>query len=371
MSAHSVNEEGTNHTLPFFVHTFEELSGYITLDSGLIAAFRQNTHQFRVKIPPYYLGLMDDRNPYCPIKQQAVPSLGELGGIGTEDPLGEAGASLTPALIRKHPNRAVFLVSSRCAMYCRFCNRKRLVGRGWEPETYREESLRAIEDDPQIREVILSGGDPLMLAPDHIHSILARLKAIKRIDTIRISTRIPVVFPAGLTRGHLEVLRGHAPLWIVVHINHPKELTPEFRDVVRRIREGGNILISQTVLLRNVNDCPHVLSELFHGLVASGVKPYYLFQLDEVTGAAHFKVRLERGIEIMRILRKISSGLAMPQYALDIPGGLGKVPVDYTYVQGRAGELVMVESIDGKSGAYLDNGEESRCTGCGICGKIS
>lgn len=306
-------------------------------------------------------------HPSCPIRQQAVPSILEMEATGQDDPLAENTFSITPALIKRHPNRAVFLVTSQCAMYCRFCNRKRLVGKDWTPEAYRKESLRRIEEDPDIKEIILSGGDPFMLSPREIGAILSQLRTMPHIGTIRISTRMPVVFPQGFTEAHLKEIKKHAPLWIVIHINHPREVSPEFLEIVRKIRESGNMLISQTVLLRNINDCPHVLSKLFHLLVVAGIKPYYLFQLDEARGISHFKVRLERGIEIMKILRKNASGLAMPQYTLDIPGGLGKVPFDYAYVKGRNRKAVPVESATGAEGTYLNDGKNSACMHCGIC----
>jgi lysine 2,3-aminomutase len=286
---------------------------------------------------------------------------------GGPDPLSEAAVGVTPSFLKRYARRGVFLVSSGCAMYCRFCNRKRLVGKGWFPETYRKESLRCIAKDPDIKEIIISGGDPLMLAPREIGTILSQLRNMPQIGTIRISTRMPVVFPQGITEEHLREIKKYSPLWIVIHINHPREVSPEFLEVVRKIRESGNMLISQTVLLRNINDCPHVLSKLFHMLIVAGIKPYYLFQLDEARGVSHFKVRLERGVEIMKTLRKNASGLAMPQYALDIPGGLGKVPLDYVYAKGRSRNNVPVESATGDVGMYLNDGKKSACMHCGIC----
>lgn len=363
-----MSEEGTSATLPFFLHSLAALSHHIPIDFETEKILEEVLRLHRMRVPLFYLNLMDKDNPSCPIRQQAVPSHLELNNNGEEDPLGENSVSVTPALLKRHSNRGVFLVTSQCAMYCRFCNRKRLVGKDWHPEAYREESIRSIKEDPHIREIILSGGDPFMLAPDELGHIISELRDIPKIEIIRISTRVPVVFPEGFTRGHLKEIKKHAPLWIVIHINHPKEISPEFLELVRKIRETGNMLISQTVLLRNINDCPHVLSRLFHLLVAAGVKPYYLFQLDEVRGAAHFKVRLEKGVEIMRALRESSSGLAMPQYALDITGGLGKIPLDHVYVKGRDEDSrVHLENPSGKAGIYCDNGAESACMNCGIC----
>lgn len=320
------------------------------------------------KIPRYYLNLIDSGNPVCPIRGQAIPSVMEEGGGGVDDPLDEKNISLTPILLRRHRDRCVFLVSSECAMYCRFCNRRRFAGKAVDPEPYLEESFACIENDPDIREVILSGGDPLMLHPDKLRSILVRLRSMRKNLIIRLSTRVPVVYPDGLSAGHLEAIAEASPLWIIIHINHPREITGEFLEAIRKIRRAGCVLVSQTVLLRNINDCPDVLLRLFEALVEAGVKPYYLFQLDDVQGASHFKVRLDRGREIMAFLRLNASGLAVPRYALDIPGGLGKIPVDEEHVKRQEGTTVVrLISPSGQTGYYDDNGEESACMKCGIC----
>ncbi len=310
---------------------------------------------------------METDNPFCPIRQQAVPSAEELQDGGSDDPLNEQDISITPVLIRRYEGRAVFLISSECAMYCRFCNRKRMVGRGWDPGEFFEESFRYLSGDTTIREVILSGGDPFMIPPGLLDKILSRLRTMQHVKTIRISTRLPVVDPGRMTREHFTILKRHGPLWIVIHINHPREITPEFLENVRRFRGAGSVMVSQTVLLRNVNDCENILLKLFEALVSEGVKPYYLFQLDEVRGGRHFKVRLEKGIRIMKALRAKASGLAMPQYAVDITGGLGKVPVDYAYLKGRKGKKAYIENMSGATGIYTDDGDESRCKQCGLC----
>ncbi len=323
-------------------------------------------HSFR--IPRYYLDLIDFKDPCCPIKGQAVPSLMEAQKSGHDDPLNEAEFSVTPILIRRHPDRCVFLVSSECAMYCRFCNRRRFAGKAFDPEPYIEESLSYIESDARIREVILSGGDPLMLDPDKLRSILSRLRSMKRQLTIRLSTRLPVVYPEGLTAGHLKAIKDASPVWVIIHINHPREITRQFLKKIDSLRKCGASMVSQTVLLRNINDCPHILLSLFESLIETGIKPYYLFQLDDVSGASHFKVRLSRGREIMTFLQLNASGLAMPRYALDIPGGLGKIPVDPEHVQFlEKTTTVRLTSPAGKTGYYNDDAEESRCMKCGRC----
>jgi lysine 2,3-aminomutase len=318
------------------------------------------------RVPRFYGSLMERENPSCPLRLQAVPTDAELGRLGATDPLGEGLISVTPSFFQRYPGRGVFLVTAECAMYCRFCNRRRLVGRGFRPQDSREETFAYLEQSDEIREVIVSGGDPLMLQPAELEYVLGRLRKIERIGVVRVSTRVPVVFPEGLER-HREAIKRHSPLWFVIHINHPREVTPEFRGAVRALREAGIIIVSQTVLLRRVNDCRHILARLFEKLVALGVKPYYLFQLDDVKGATHFKVRLETGIGIMRALRKFASGLCIPQYALDITGGRGKIPLENGYVRGRAGQRVSMENLYGAEGTYMDNGEESTCNDCGVC----
>ncbi len=361
----SDDAEGSLPALPF-VYSAEALSKFITLDSDQQNAIRRvcRTHPFR--IPLFYLKLMETNNPFCPIRQQAIPSAEELQDEGNDDPLNEQDISITPVLMRRYPGRAVFLISAECAMYCRFCNRKRMVGRGWDPGEFFEESFRYLSGDATIREVILSGGDPFMIPPDLLDKILSRLRTMQHIKTIRISTRLPVVDPERMTGKHFRVLKKHEPLWIVIHINHPQEITPEFLENVKRFRSAGSAMVSQTVLLRNINDCENILLKLFETLVSAGVKPYYLFQLDEVRGGQHFKVRLEKGIQIMKALRAKASGLAMPQYAIDITGGLGKVPVDYVYLKGRKGKKAYIENLSGITGTYMDNGKRSRCNKCGL-----
>jgi lysine 2,3-aminomutase len=363
----SRDEEGNSVTLPFFIDSVGELSKSLSLDQTLKNDIARVAETYPFRISGHYLSLIDKESPLsCPVGRQAVPSAAELDGSGEIDPLNEGGSLITPTFLKRYPGRGVFLVSAECAMYCRFCNRRRLVGKGWNPALFVEETLRYLEEDKDIGEVILSGGDPFMLPPEELGYILARLKGMKK-RIIRISTRMPVVSPERLVDAYFEILEEYEPLWIVIHINHFKEITPGFVDAVKRLRRSGAALVSQTVLLRGVNDCSYVLGKLFEDLVSQGVKPYYLFQLDEVQGASHFKVKLEKGIEIMKDLRRSISGLAIPHYALDISGGLGKVPVDHQYLGERTGDRLVVESPLGGVGGYEDNGMESCCTQCGVC----
>ncbi len=357
--------EGKPFTLPFLSDA-ESLSSVIRMDRTSEAEIEGVSRVFPFRVPLFYAGLMDPENPLCPIRLQAVPTIEELSGTGVADPLGEGSIALTPAFFKRYPGRGVFLAAAECAMYCRFCNRRRLVGRDFDPAVYREETLAFIEECEEVREVILSGGDPLMLDPIELDYILSRLRRIGHLKVIRVSSRMPVVFPERVEL-HREVLKRHAPLWFIVHVNHPREVTPEFIEAINGLRDARASCVSQTVLLRRVNDCRHVLARLFELLVDAGVKPYYLFQLDDVMGATHFKVRIEEGLSIMKGLRASLSGLCMPQYAVDITGGLGKIPLEGPYLGPKTGDRLHLENIYGERGTYLDDGKESRCNGCGIC----
>jgi lysine 2,3-aminomutase len=359
--------EGRPLTLPFF-SSIESLSRTITLSAETRALIADVAHAFPFRITPFYARLMQRDNEACPIRLQAVPSGEELAGAGVADPLGEREIALTPCLFKRYPRRAVFLAAAECAMYCRFCNRKRLVGTGFRPEAFREETLAYLERHDDIDECIISGGDPLILSAAELEHILRRLRAIAHLKVIRISSRMPVVSPERV-HDHVEALRRYGPVWFIVHINHPREVTPEFLEAVRAVRAANAAVVSQTVLLRRGNDCPHILGLLFDLLVRAGIKPYYLFQLDDVTGAAHFKVRIETGLAIMKALRRSRSGLSVPQYAVDITGGLGKVPLEHGCIKGREGARLTIENLYGERGVYMDDGLESTCNNCGICGK--
>jgi len=359
--------EGNSTTLPFFIYNAEELSRHINLDKKAKEEVEKVSNSHPFKIPKFYLDLMEKDNPLCSIRRQSVPSIEELSGNGGPDPLNERNISITPSFFKRYRDRGVFLVSSECAMYCRFCNRRRLIGKKWDAKSYWEDTFKYLEKDKETQEVIISGGDPFILSPDELDYILSRLRSFRRIKSTRISTRMPVVYPEGLNQGHFDALKKSSPLWLVVHINHPREISPYFIETINKLRNVGCIVISQTVLLRGVNDCPHILAKLFENLVHCGIKPYYLFQLDEIIGAEHFKVKLKKGIEIMRYLRANISGLAMPQYALDITGGLGKVSVDYKYIRKKEGNKVFIEGLSGKTGIYNDDAKHSKCLKCNIC----
>lgn len=320
---------------------------------------------YPVRIPEFYAQLMDREDPKCPIRAQAIPSLLELDDSGFYDPLDE-GSSENPTFIKRYPGRAVFIASSECALYCRFCNRKRFVGRGFNPRIFWEDAFSIMERRKDLREIILSGGDPFTLSPEEIGYLLRRIRSIGSIKVLRISTRIPVADPDLISDDHFDVLKNFPTIWIVLHINHPKEITPQFLQVVRRFQLLGFPTVSQTVLLRGVNDCAKTLKTLFETLIQYGIKPYYLFQLDEVRGARHFKVRISHGKKIYAALRREISGLALPNYVLDLTGGAGKIPVTEIEDSKFSGKPLEIRR-NGRIGTYSDDGYESQCSECGFC----
>lgn len=364
------DKEGRKDTLPF-IFSISELKRHLSLSKRKTREINDTSRVYPLKIPLFYLNLIDKNNPLCPIRRQCIPDTKELSGEGEQDPLVEEKHSITPSFIKKYPGRGVFLTGTQCALYCRFCNRKRLAGKDGEIKASHEDTFRYIEKDPSIKEVIVSGGDPIMLPPEELDNILFRISSIDHIKLIRISSRVPLVYPEGVKKAHLDAFKRIKPLWLIIHINHPKEITKEFAENVRMLREAGCIMLSHSVLLRGVNDCPITLANLFEGLVLLGIKPYYLFQLDEAKGAMHFKVQLKKGIEIMSALRKNISGIAMPFYTIDITGGVGKVPMDYGYIKKMEDEKIYIEDFNGNTGVYFDDGKKSICMGCGICNKKS
>lgn len=352
---------------PPFVTDVEELSRLINLNNLEKEKIAEVCLVYPLKIPFFYANLFHREDPSCPLKRQSIPSHEELKSNSEADPLEEKKVAITPALLRRYPNRAVFLVSNNCALFCRFCNRKRFFLEGFNPFPHFDETFRVLKREKGLQEIILSGGDPLMLEEEVLEDILKRLKRIEHIRILRISSRVPVVFPERMSPFHYRIFKGHKPLWFVIHINHPKEVTEEFKEISNLLRESGCILVSQTVLLRGVNDCPFILKKLFEELVVLGIKPYYLFQLDSVKGTEHFKVPIRKGIEIMKFLRMEASGLAIPHYVMDIPSGLGKVPIEHGYIGKLGRKRVYVRSPSGKKGIYMDDGEESKCLNCGFC----
>lgn len=312
--------------------------------------------RYPMLINPYYFGLIKEEND--PIWRQAVPDVCELtDAVCHEDPLAEEDLSPVPNLVHKYPDRALFLVNSQCAMYCRFCTRKRKVGT--ERMVINDASIRAgldyIRRTPAIRDVLISGGDPLLLPDDRIDQLLAALRAIPTVEIIRIGSRVPCVLPMRVTRRLAAILKRYHPLYLNTHFNHPTELTPEAAQACTRLADAGIPLGCQTVLLRGVNDDPEVMKRLMQGLLRLRVRPYYIFQADMTLGTNHFRTSIDSGLTIMRSLIGHTSGMAVPTYAVDVPGGGGKIPLVPDYILDK-GSTVVFENYCGTVCSYEDGG---------------
>lgn len=316
--------------------TADELARAVALSPEERAGLARSAHLFRIGITPYYASLMDPVNASCPIRLQAIPRPAEAEVRDEElrDPLGEDSHNPAPSVIHKYPDRVLFLVVDRCGIYCRHCNRRRLVG-GDEPPTTAdlEAGLDYIARTPRIRDVLLSGGDPLLLSTRRLDYLLGRLRAIRHVETLRIGTRLPVVCPMRIDAELAGALRTHHPLFVNTHFNHAKELTPEARAACERLVDAGIPVGNQTVLLRGVNSSVRSLRALMRGLVRSRVRPYYLFQGDTVLGTDHLRTPVETAMELYRGLRGWISGMCVPELVLDAPGGGGKVPIVPSYLE--------------------------------------
>jgi len=311
-----------------------------------------------IGVTPYYLSLCDREDPRCPIRLQCVPRVEE--GVVAEgdlvDPLGEVAHEVAPNLVCRYPDRALLLVTDRCAVYCRFCTRSRVVGSGHGAQGIDAlgPALAWLRAHPEVRDVIVSGGDPLAMSTERVVRVLGALRAIPHVETIRVGTRVPVTMPMRVTRELVRALRAFHPVWIMTHFNHPKELTPASRRALRRFVDAGFPVMNQTVLLAGVNDDPHVLEELFRGLVRERARPYYLLQMDPVVGTSHLRTPLERGVEIMAALQGRLTGIALPKLVCDTPGGKGKVPLAADVVVARAPGRTTLRTFRGELVDYID-----------------
>lgn len=313
---------------------------------------------FPMAITPYYLGLIDPNDEHCPIRRQVVPRSEELERVPGDlaDPLGEAAHEVAPNLIQRYPDRALLFTTDRCAVYCRFCTRSRLVGAGGgaRPLSKLEPALSYLREHPEISDVILSGGDPLVMATERLTQLVATLREIPTIQTLRLATRVPVVLPQRITEELLSALRVHHPIWIMTHFNHPRELTAESALACNRLADAGFPVMNHTVLLRGINDDADTLASLFRGLVRVRVRPYYLLQADPVQGTGHLRTPLHTGIALMERLQGRLSGIALPKLIVDTPGGLGKVPVGPDYVVARTPGRTLLRTHRGVEVEYID-----------------
>lgn len=311
-----------------------------------------------MSITPYYLGLCDRLDPACPVRRQCVPRASEALEVPGDlrDPLGEEAHEVAPHLVCRYPDRVLLLVTDRCAVYCRFCTRSRMVGDGGGARSLEqlEPAFEWIANHPEISDVIVSGGDPVVMATDRLRRVLERLADIESVGWVRVATRAPVTIPQRITPDLCHALRSHPATWLMTHFNHPRELTAESRAALARLADGGIPVMNQTVLLRGVNDDPGVLEALFRGLVRSRARPYYLLQADPVRGTGHLRTPIHRGIEIMERLQGRLSGIALPKLIVDTPGGRGKVPIGPEYVVARQPGVTTLRTFRGEEVDYVD-----------------
>ena len=335
--------------------TADELARYVVLTADERAGLAASARLFRFGLTPYYASLMDRDHASCPIRLQAIPRVDETNVRAEElrDPLGEDTHAPVKTIVHKYPDRVLLLVVDRCAIYCRHCNRRRLVG-GDDPPTTAEldAGIDYIARTKRVRDVLLSGGDPLLLATGKLAAILARLRAIPHVETIRIGTRLPVVCPMRVDAELVAALRAHHPLFVNTHFNHVKELTPEARAACERLVDAGIPVGNQAVLLRGVNSSVKSLRALMRGLLRARVRPYYLFQGDTVIGTDHLRTPVETAIELHRALRGWINGMAVPHLVLDAPGGGGKVPLGASYLESLDDSEAIVRTYRGTRVTY-------------------
>jgi len=335
--------------------TADELAHVIALSPRERAGLAASAQLFRTGITPYYASVMDADDDRCPVRMQSIPSTAEAAVRDEElrDPLGEDTHRPTKTVVHKYPDRVLFLVVDRCGIYCRHCNRRRLVG-GDEPPTSDEleAGLAYIARATRVRDVLLSGGDPLLLSTRRLDYLLGRLRAIPHVETIRIGTRLPVVCPMRIDDELTSALRKHHPLFVNTHFNHIKELTPEARAGCERLVDAGIPVGNQTVLLRGINSSVRSLRALMRGLLRARVKPYYLFQGDTVVGTDHLRTPVDTAMELYRGLRGYMNGMAVPMLVLDAPGGGGKVPIVPDYIESMDRDTVVVRTYRGDRIAY-------------------
>jgi lysine 2,3-aminomutase len=310
-------------------------------------------------VTPYFFNLIDREDPHCPIRRQIIPRVEETLTHPSEmsDPCGEDSHSPVPGLVHRYPDRVLFLVTDRCAAYCRYCTRSRLVsnasGYGFQPDYQRQ--IAYIRNHPEIRDVLLSGGDPLLLSDEKLEMLLSEIRAIPHVEFLRIGSRIPIFLPQRITPELCRMLAKFHPLFISVHANHPRELTLEVKEAMGRMANAGIPLGNQSVLLKGVNDSVPIMKALIHKLLMCRVRPYYLYQCDLIQGSAHLRTSVRRGLEIMEGLRGHTTGYAIPQYVIDAPGGGGKVPINPDYILSHDSEKITIRNFEGKTFDYPEH----------------
>lgn len=358
------------------VETLEELKKYVDLTAEEEEGVKKSLETLRMAITPYYLTLIDPDDTHDPVRKQAVPSILEthISSADLLDPLHEDEDSPVPGLTHRYPDRVLMLITDMCSMYCRHCTRRRFAGQNDAemPRDNVEGALDYIARTPQVRDVVLSGGDALMVSDDRLEYIIRRLRDIPHVEVIRIGSRTPVVCPQRITDGLVNMLRKYHPIWFNTHFNHPNEITPESKAACARLADAGIPIGNQSVLLRGVNDCVSVMKELCRKLLTIRVRPYYIYQCDLSMGLEHFRTPVSKGIEIIEGLRGHTSGLAVPTFVVDAPGGGGKISVMPEYVISQSPGKVILRNFEGVITTYtepLDYKNDCNCEKCRPEGK--
>ena len=334
----------------------EQLEQYMELTAEERAGCLFAKDKLAMAITPYFFNLIDPEDPNCPVRRQVIPRSGEMQTAPEEmlDPVGEENTKPVDGIVHRYPDRVLFLVTDRCAAYCRYCTRSRLVSNAqdynFHPEF--ESGLEYIRNHSEIRDVLLSGGDPLLLSDRKIDYLLGELNKIPHVEFVRIGSRIPVFLPQRITPELCEIFKKHGPVWMSIHVNHPNECTHALRDACEQLTYAGVPIGNQSVLLRDVNDNPEVMQSLIHRLLMMRVRPYYLYQCDLITGSAHLRADPRKGIEIIRSLRGHTTGYSIPQFVIDAPGGGGKIPINPDYVKEITNEAIVMRNFNGDEYRY-------------------
>lgn len=338
------------------VTTLAQLEKHLVLTDEERAGVLLSGNKLAMAITPHYFNLIDPEDPEDPIRRQVIPRIEETWDDPEEmaDPCGEDGRMPVPGLVHRYPDRVLFLVTDRCASYCRYCTRSRVVSGVGEQElhTDHEAAFRYLEKHTEVRDVLLSGGDPLLFSDAKLEAILSRLRAIPHIEFLRIGSRVPIFLPQRITPELCRMLQRYHPLWLSIHTNHPRELTTEVREALGRLADHGVPLGNQSVLLRGVNDDAEVMKSLVHKLLMCRVRPYYLYQCDLIQGSSHLRTSVQAGVDIIEQLRGHTTGYAVPQFVIDAPGGGGKVPVNPDYVLLRDEQRTLIRNFEGRSFEY-------------------
>lgn len=357
------------------ITTLEELEQVINLTDEEKIGVKAILKKLRMAITPYYALLMDINDFNCPVRRQAVPTIheGKISKCASNDPLHEAADSPVPGLTHRYPDRVLMLITNQCSMYCRHCTRRRFAGhddKALSTENIRK-AINYIKLHKEIRDVLLSGGDALCISDERLETIIKGLREIEHVEVIRIGSRTPVVMPQRITRELCDMLKKYHPVWINTHFNHPKEITPEAKKACAMLANAGVPLGNQSVLLKNINDCPYIMRSLVQELVKNRVRPYYLYQCDLSEGIEHFRTPLAVGIEIMEMLRGHTSGYAVPDFVVDAPGGGGKIPVGPQYLISQSFEKVILRNFEGVICTYTEPEDKTHeCNNCGLCKKF-